>query len=147
MKGLSDRREVPLVPELSEALGAHRARLQEHDRAKPTDWVFQDADGNFIRNEPLADAFERAVGAAGIERNPERSLTLHALRHGFGSIQLARGRSLVWVSQRLGHTKLSTTERWYVHEIEALSDREAEAMRADAEARRRREDVRLVVTA
>jgi integrase len=137
-KGLSDKREVPLVPELAEALHDHRARLAEHDRAKPTDWVFQDGDGGHLRNEPLGAALNRAVEAAGIERDAEKALSLHALRHGFGSIQLARGRSLVWVSQRLGHTKLSTTERWYVHEIEALSDREAEAMRADAEARRAR---------
>jgi integrase len=142
-KGLSDKREVPLVPELAEALRDHRAKLAEHDRAKPADWVFQDGDGGHVRNEPLGTAFAHAVEAAGIERDPDRSLSLHALRHGFGSIQLARGRSLIWVSQRLGHTKLSTTERWYVHEIEALSDREAEAMRADAEQRR----ARRVVTA
>ena len=39
------------------------------------------------------------------------------------------GEPLVNVSRWLGHRKISTTERWYVHQIESADDLAAERMR------------------
>lgn len=59
----------------------------------------------------------------------DKRLSLHSLRHGYVSLLLARGEQLVNVSRWLGHRKLSTTERVYVHQIESLDDLAAENMR------------------
>jgi hypothetical protein len=60
---------------------------------------------------------------------PDRRLSPHSLRHGYGSLFLARGEQVSNVSAWLGHRKISTTERWYAHQIESMLDVAAERMR------------------
>lgn len=77
--------------------------------------------------------FEASVTAAGLDSGPD--LTPHSLRHGFGSLLLAFGHPLVTVSAWLGHKRTSTTERWYVHQIESMHDEAGDRMRAQMDAR------------
>ncbi|MBA3261471.1 MAG: tyrosine-type recombinase/integrase [Thermoleophilaceae bacterium] len=133
-KTLTDRRSVPLMTELSDELRDHRAKLAEWGRAKPAAWVFPNEDGGHITYPAFAAAFARAVEAAGL--GPDETLTPHSLRHGFGSMMLAGGDALMTVSNWLGHTRVSTTERWYAHQIAAMQDEASERMRARMDERR-----------
>lgn len=134
-KTLTDRRVVPLMTELVEELRDHRAKLAEWGRATPGAWVFPNEEGRHTTYAGFAAAFGRAVAAASLEDN---ALTPHSLRHGFGSIMLALGHATKTVSNWLGHTRVSTTERWYAHEIEAMQDEAGDRMRAQMDERRRR---------
>lgn len=134
-KTLTDRRTVPLMTELVEQLRDHRAKLAEWGRATPGAWVFPNEEGRHITYAGFAAAFGRAVATASLE---DDALTPHSLRHGFGSIMLALGHATKTVSNWLGHTRVSTTERWYAHQIEAMQDEAGDRMRAQMDERRRR---------
>jgi integrase len=133
-KTLTDRRTVPLITELCEELRDRRAKLAERGRAKPGRWVFPAQDDGHITYPAFAAAFARAVERARL--GPDHTLTPHSLRHGFGSMMLAGGDALMTVSNWLGHTRISTTERWYAHQIEAMQDEASERMRTRLDERR-----------
>jgi integrase len=132
-KTLRDRRTVPLIAELIEPLRDRLAMEQEHGRGKPADWVFS-IDGHHVTYPTFAYRFESAVTGARLGNGPE--LTPHSLRHGFGSLMLAFGHPLVTVSAWLGHKRTSTTERWYLHQIESMHDEAGDRMRAQMDARK-----------
>jgi hypothetical protein len=52
-----------------------------------------------------------------------RPLTLHSLRHTFGTRSLESGKSVKWVSHQLGHRDASLTLNVYAH---ALPDEETD---------------------
>lgn len=131
-KTLRDRRTVPLIAELVEPLRDRLAMEQEHGRGRPGDWVFS-IGGAHVTYPTFAYRFESAVTGAGLGNGPD--LTPHSLRHGFGSLMLAFGHPLVTVSAWLGHKRTSTTERWYVHQIESMHDEAGDRMRAQMDAR------------
>jgi integrase len=132
-KTLRERRTVPLIAELVEPLRDRLAMEQEHGRGNPGDWVFN-IDGQHISYPTFAYRFECAVTGAGLDPGPD--LTPHSLRHTFGSMMLAFGHPLVTVSAWLGHTRTSTTERAYLHQIESMHDQAGDLMRAQMDARK-----------
>jgi integrase len=135
-RSLADHRIVPLTFELVEALVARKTEMAELRKGRAADWVFASG-GQHVKQGAFDEAFNDAVAAAGIERDPNRKLTPHCLRHTFGSQQLAFGEALKPVSVWLGHRKVRTTERWYIHEIEDMQDEAGDRMRARMEERRR----------
>jgi integrase len=120
-RALTEHRIIPLVPALVDRLLVH------HDGRGPDDWVF--GNGRHVKHDALDAAFRKAVKAAGIEREDGKRLSLHSLRHGYGSLLLANGVGLAEVSAWLGHRKISTTERWYAKKIDTVLDLAAERMR------------------
>lgn len=72
------------------------------------DYVFCSRFGRPLDGSALRRRFTRAAAAAGL-----RVLRFHALRHGAGSM-IARQSDPRWVQGFLGHSKLTTTER-YLH--------------------------------
>jgi integrase len=72
------------------------------------DYVFCSRLGRPLDGSALRRRFKRAAAAAGL-----RVLRFHALRHGAGSM-VARQADPRWVQGFLGHSKLTTTER-YLH--------------------------------
>jgi integrase len=126
-RGMADHRYVPLTDSLTEKLRDHKARMAEYTLNEASAFVF--GEDRHVSNGRLDRAFKVAMRDAQIERDPDKRLSLHSLRHGYGSLLLAGGEQLVNVSRWLGHRKLSTTERVYVHQIESLDDIAAERMR------------------
>jgi integrase len=127
-RALSESRIVPLTDALTGKLRDLRATRAEHGQDdRPDAFVF--GGDRHVRHGTLDMAFRKAVAAAGIERHPDRRLSPHSLRHGYGSLLLARGEQVSNVSAWLGHRKISTTERWYAHQIESMLDVAAERMR------------------
>lgn len=98
-------RFVPLSDGAADAL----VRLRERDEfTSATDYVFCNRFGRPLDGAVLRRRFKRTVAAAGL-----RVLRFHALRHGAGSL-VARQADARWVQGFLGHSKITTTER-YLH--------------------------------
>ena len=91
--------------------GAADAFVRLHERGEFTsaaDYVFCNRFGRPLDGAVLRRRFKRAAAAAGL-----RVLRFHALRHGAGSL-VARQVDARWVQGFLGHSKISTAER-YLH--------------------------------
>ncbi|MBP3930147.1 MAG: tyrosine-type recombinase/integrase [Peptostreptococcaceae bacterium] len=69
------------------------------------------------RNKLSTDQIRRVVYQLIKEANVTR-VTPHALRHGFGTLMLATGKlTLEELSLEMGHSDISTTLKWYVHQV------------------------------
>jgi integrase len=114
-------REVPLADQAAGAL----ARLsQRGDFTSADDYVFANRLGRRLDGSALRRRVERARDAAGL-----RPLRFHDLRHTYGSLLVAGGVDLASVKAAMGHSRITTTER-YLHARSAseLADRFSRAL-------------------
>ncbi len=114
-RSLSDRTEGPTkswqarhLPIADPAADAFVRLAERTDFTSPRDYVFCSRLGRPLDGSALRRRFKRAAAAASL-----RVLRFHALRHGAGSL-VARETDARWVQGFLGHSKLTTTER-YLH--------------------------------
>lgn len=98
-------RVVPLAAQAVEELEGLRSRLHFLGRE---DHVFCRPDGGPLDRSAVRSRFVRAQETAGL-----RVRRFHDLRHTFGSLAIRRF-DLVAVKEMMGHSKLTTTER-YLH--------------------------------
>lgn len=99
-------REVPLADQAAGAL----ARLsQRGDFTSADDYVFCNRLGRRLDGSGLRRRVERARDAAGL-----RPLRFRDLRHTYGSLLVAGGVDLASVKAAMGHSRITTTER-YLH--------------------------------
>jgi integrase len=98
-------RVVPLAGQAQDELRALRERLHFTSR---DDHVFCRPDGGPLDRSAVRTRFIRAQQAAGV-----RVRRFHDLRHTFGSLAIRRF-DLVSAKEMMGHSKLTTTER-YLH--------------------------------
>jgi len=98
-------RALPLADAAAEALARLEAR---GDYTSRDDYVFCSRLGRRLDRSAVRRRYTRARDAAGL-----RSLRFHALRHAAGSL-VAREAGAHFVQAFLGHSRLSTTER-YLH--------------------------------
>ena len=118
-------REVPLPDQAAAALD----RLSRRGEfTGPDDYVFCNRLGRRLDPSALRRRFERARDAAGLE-----PLGFHGLRHTYGSLLVAGGIDLVSVKAAMGHSRITTTER-YLHARPAgeLADRFTRALGGSA---------------
>jgi integrase len=114
-RALSDRIEGPtkswqarFLPIADPAAEAFIRLARRVDFTSPTDYVFCNRLGRPLDGSALRRRFKSAAAASGL-----RVLRFHALRHGAGSL-VARETDARWVQGFLGHSKITTTER-YLH--------------------------------
>ena len=114
-------RQVPLPDQAAAALD-RLSRREEY--TGPDDYVFANRLGRRLDPSALRRRFERARDAAGLER-----LRFHDLRHTYGSLLMAGGVDLASVKAAMGHSRITTTER-YLHARPAaeLADRFTRAL-------------------
>jgi integrase len=99
-------REVPLPTQAADAL----SRLSRRPEfAASDDYVFVNRLGRRLDGSALRRRFERGRDAAGL-----RPLRFHDLRHTYGSLLVAGGVDLASVKSAMGHSRITTTER-YLH--------------------------------
>lgn len=113
-------REVPLPDQAAEAL----LRLaRRNDFTANDEYVFTNRFGRRLDGSAVRRRFERARDAAGL-----RPLRFHDLRHTYGSLLVAGGVDLASVKSAMGHSRITTTER-YLHARSAseLADRFTQA--------------------
>lgn len=111
--------------ELVDALKAWR-KVQAAERLRfgkdwpGGDYVFTTSEGQPITTRSLCRLFKAALKRAGLNE----AMTFHDLRHCAGSLMLADGEDIQAVSELLGHSSRSVTEKIYAH---ALASRKRKA--------------------
>lgn len=107
-------REVPLVPQLSDRLAAHRRGTPF---AAPTDWVFVTSRGTpFGERNVARRVLKKAADATGLNDGGRSPLRFHDLRHTFAShLIVDLGLDVAQVSRILGHARITITLDVYTH--------------------------------
>lgn len=129
------RRPIALSPEAVKVLRRIRAnQLEERLVAGPawedTGFVFTQPNGRRVDSNFVTRDFQKIVTHAGMPH-----LTLKGLRHAHATVMLTKGVHPKIVSERLGHSNISTTMDIYSHVIPGLQEKAAntvdEALSAD----------------
>jgi integrase len=120
-------RDVPLP---DQAAGALDRLSQRRDFTSPDDFVFVNRLGRRLDASAVRRRVERARDATGL-----RPLRFHDLRHTYGSLLVAGGVDLASVKAAMGHSRITTTER-YLHARSAgkMAERFTKALSATAPA-------------
>jgi integrase len=85
LKTRGARREIVLLPELSELLRDHRRDAFRRGIARQTDYVFASSEGTSLGYRNLAQrGLTKAADRSGLNVDGQPRLTLHDLRHTFG---------------------------------------------------------------
>ncbi len=97
--------------------------LQEYDKRKgiKSNYVACTSVGTINTEKNLGRSLKRIIARTDIQNN----VTLHTLRHTFGSTLVRRGVNIEIVSRLMGHAKISTTYNKYIH---TLKEQEMETM-------------------
>src|SRR6185437_6189082 len=107
-------RPVTLSASVIAALGEHRQRqlveiLERGERYERNNFVFATEAGEFLRPDSVRSNWKRALARAGLPQ-----VRLYDTRHSHATALLNQGAvNLAWVSARLGHTSVQTTEAVY----------------------------------
>ncbi|MEK6327295.1 MAG: site-specific integrase [Actinomycetota bacterium] len=122
-KSRHGRRDVPLAPELVRTLRSHLAGLADDG---PDSLAFPARGGQLLRQENV----RRRVLRPAAEEADAAWIGFHTFRHGFASMLIERGASIVQVSRLLGHHSPAFTLRVYGH---VLADDQAAPLDPTAE--------------
>lgn len=106
----SKERIVPFSPQAEKALRFYLQRARgELQKSPPADALFLGAQGGTVSERIVRGRLHRACALAGVP-----DLGPHGLRHSMASHMLAGGADLRVIQEMLGHSALSTTQR-YTH--------------------------------
>lgn len=106
----SKERIVPFSPQAEKALRFYLQRARgELQKTPPADALFLGAQGGAVSERIVRGRLHRACALAGVP-----DLGPHGLRHSMASHMLAGGADLRVIQEMLGHSALSTTQR-YTH--------------------------------
>ncbi len=114
-KTKSSVRDIPVQPEVLDALRAHKIAQNEQRLAKGSLWhdyglVFTSEVGTPIHGDNLRRDYDRLVTRAGVPR-----IRIHDLRHSHVTLAIAAGANIKAVSQRVGHSNVHITLGTYAH--------------------------------
>lgn len=108
----------------------HALYARKNDGASTTRF-FLSALGDHFSIKHLNNAFAKVSAHTGIQCHP------HMLRHTFGTYELMRmskkhgeSKALLWVRDRMGHSSITTTER-YIHAADLVANDEVDGYQAD----------------
>lgn len=123
-KSKKSKRAVSVPQEVMEILREHRAaqlemRLASGDQWREQDFVFTQDNGDPMHPDSVTTWMGRFSKSHGLPH-----IHPHKFRHTMASQLLGNGESVVAVSRRLGHSRISTTQDFYAH---ALEDADAKA--------------------
>jgi len=106
-------RTVDMSAELAAALARHlteqKKRTLRAGWGEVPEWVFTSREGTPLDAGKPRAAMRRVLKAAGLPMH----LSPHSFRHTFASVLLARGESVQWVQEQLGHASINLTVGTY----------------------------------
>ncbi len=123
-------RAVTLSKSVLEALKAHRQRQVEGmlslgERYERNDFIFAARFGSFLDPNNVRNRWKSALKRAGLPAN----VRLYDTRHSHATALLNAGNvNLAWVSARLGHTSVQTTESVYARVLPEAHRQMADVM-------------------
>jgi integrase len=124
LKTRGARRDVVLLPDLADLLREHRRGALSRGLARQEDFVFTSSEGTPLGYRNLAQrGLRKAANRAGLNTEGRPNVTLHDLRHTFGSHLVRQGGDVVTVSRQMGHARPSVTLDVYSHEFAAVQHR------------------------
>lgn len=111
------------VLQLNESVLWYVNELIEYDKRNniKSDYFCATSTGTLNTSRNLQRSLNRMMKKSGIDKN----VTLHTLRHTFGSTLIRRGVNISVVSKLMGHANISITYNKYIHTIQ---EEEAKAM-------------------
>jgi len=127
-------RNIRTVPLPQDAIDALRRVKVSQDQVRPMfgsdyradlDLVFCHPDGDYIRPDTVTKAVRRIAKKAGFP-----GVSLHTLRHSYGSQLLSSGVPLPTVSKLLGHSNIYVTATVYAHALPSDESAAAEKWQA-----------------
>lgn len=104
------------------AYAAYRARRRAGGKDDPRTLKVRDTDGHIPADWFRHQVWDPARKAAGLEK-----VRIHDMRHAHASWLLAGGANLQVVKERLGHTNISTTEK-YLHSLPTADETALDAL-------------------
>ena len=117
LKTPAANRLIPIPTRLHQILRQHKQDRFAHGYAGGGYYVLGTATGSPIRHDNLrARGLQAALTKAGLTDQGKKPVTLHTLRHGYGSLPIRAGDDIANVSRRLGHANPSITLSTYTHE-------------------------------
>lgn len=126
-KTAKSNRDVSITSELADLIATIRKRNQwlKVSLGIRSDFFFFSEKGKRLQlaafNKYLKECSEKSIG---------KPITSHWLRHTHASFLLASGIPIDVISRRLGHESVEITQRVYLHVIEKLKKRDADALRS-----------------
>jgi integrase len=93
------------------------------DQWHNNDYVFTRWNGEPLRPDSITKSIRKFA-----ERNNLPRMSTHTLRHTNASLLIAAGTNLTTVSNRLGHSHITTTMKHYAHAIKSANEAAAEVM-------------------
>jgi integrase len=126
LKTRAAARDVVVLPELSDLLRDHRREAFRQGRARRENYVFATSEGTPIGYRNLSQrGLTKAADRAQLNTPTQAKLTLHDLRHTYGSHLVRQGTDVVTVSRQMGHARPSITLDVYSHEFALVQHRES----------------------
>ena len=119
-KGKKER-NVPLGGASVRALQALEQTLAD-DQSNPQSPVVLNHRGRRMTARSVGRMVEKYMALLGIQSGDPKSLSPHGLRHSFATHLLAAGADLRTIQELLGHSRLSTTQRYTHVDLGALVD-------------------------
>lgn len=123
-KNKSSKRIIPIDQVLVNALKKWHIIVQKYllatGKKNPNNFVFLSRMGNVISNNSVNKNL-KLICKNMLFKN---KITFHGLRHSHASYLLASGLSMQYVSKRLGHSSLETTQSTYAHFLKKAEDTE-----------------------
>jgi integrase len=111
---------------LLDRLHAERPKLALRHGWRPVpEWLFVSRVGHPYDQTSIRRDWDRMLKLAGLG---DTGLTPHSMRHSFATWHIARGRHAKWVSQQLGHAKISITLNLYAKWFAQVDTQAADAL-------------------
>ena len=121
-------RDIALPPGTAGVLEAHRLRQDKFrlqfgpDYRADLDLIFANPDGTELKPDSISATVSRICRRLGLPKGS----SLHTVRHSHASILLEKGVALTTVSERMGHSSVSTTADIYSHALRGKDEEAAE---------------------